>query len=214
MNLILFGAPGAGKGTQANYIGKKFNLYQLSTGDLLRNEIKNKTEIGKKIELIIDQGDFVTDNIVNELLKKVITNSLYRNRIIFDGYPRNITQAENLELMLNSDNQSINFIFFLKVNRETIEKRILGRITCEKCNKTFNEYLNKKEEIEKHKCGSKYLKKRKDDNEDAIITRYNEYIKKTKPVLDFYSSRSYFHELDGSQKIQAITNKIEQILTV
>ena len=214
MNLILFGAPGAGKGTQANYIAKKFNLYQLSTGDLLRNEIKNKTEIGKKIELIIDQGDFVTDNIVNELLKKVITNSLYRNRIIFDGYPRNITQAENLELMLNSDNQSINFIFFLKVNRETIEKRILGRITCEKCNKTFNEYLNKKEEIEKHKCGSKYLKKRKDDNEDVIITRYNEYIKKTKPVLDFYSSRSYFHELDGSQKIQAITNKIEQILTV
>ena len=214
MNLILFGAPGAGKGTQANYIGKKFNLYQLSTGDLLRNEIKNKTEIGKKIELIIDQGDFVTDNIVNELLKKVITNSSYRNRIIFDGYPRNITQAENLELMLNTDNQSINFIFFLKVNRETIEKRILGRITCEKCNKTFNEYLNKKEEIEKHKCGSKYLKKRKDDNEDVIITRYNEYIKKTKPVLDFYSSRSYFHELDGSQKIQAITNKIARILTV
>ena len=214
MNLILFGAPGAGKGTQAKYIGKKFNLYQLSTGDLLRNEIKNKTEIGKKIELIIDQGDFVTDNIVNELLKKVITNSLYRNRIIFDGYPRNITQAKNLELMLNSDNQSINFIFFLKVNRETIEKRILGRITCEKCNKTFNEYLNRKEEIEKHKCGSKYLKKRKDDNEDVIITRYDEYIKKTKPVLDFYSSRSYFHEIDGSQKIQAITNKIEQILTV
>ncbi len=214
MNLILFGAPGAGKGTQANYIAKKFNLYQLSTGDLLRNEIKNKTEIGKKIELIIDQGDFVTDNIVNELLKKVITNSSYRNRIIFDGYPRNITQAENLELMLNSDNQSINFIFFLKVNRETIEKRILGRITCEKCNKIFNEYLNKKDEIEKHKCGSKYLKKRKDDNEDVIITRYDEYIKKTKPVLDFYSSRSYFHELDGSQKIQAITNKIEQILTV
>ena len=214
MNLILFGAPGAGKGTQANYIGKKFNLYQLSTGDLLRNEIKNKTEIGKKIELIIDHGDFVTDNIVNELLKKVITNLLYRNRIIFDGYPRNITQAKNLELMLNSDNQSINFIFFLKVNRETIEKRILGRITCEKCNKTFNEYLNKKEEIEKHKCGSKYLKKRKDDNEDVIITRYDEYIKKTKPVLDFYSSRSYFHELDGSQKIQAITNKIARILTV
>ena len=214
MNLILLGPPGAGKGTQAQFIVNKFNLYQLSTGDLLRNEIKNKTEIGKKIELIIDQGDFVTDNIVNELLKKVITNSLYRNRIIFDGYPRNITQAENLELMLNTDNQSINFIFFLKVNRETVEKRILGRITCEKCNQTFNEYLNKKEEIEKHECGSKYLKKRKDDNEDVIIARYNEYMKKTKPVLDFYSSRSYFHEIDGSQKIQAITNKIEQILTV
>jgi len=213
VNLILLGPPGAGKGTQAKFIAKKFNLYQLSTGDLLREEIKNKTEIGKKIELIIDQGDFVKDNIVNELLKKVITNSLYRNRIIFDGYPRNITQAENLELMLNSNNQSINFIFSLKVNRETIEKRILGRITCEKCNKTFNKYLNK-EEIEKHECGVTYLKKRKDDNQESIITRYEEYIKKTKPVLDFYSSRTYFHEIDGSQKIPVITNKIEDILKV
>ncbi len=213
MNLILFGAPGAGKGTQANYIAKKFNLYQLSTGDILRNEIKNKTETGKKIEKIINQGDFVTDNIINELLKKIITSSSCKNRIIFDGYPRNITQAENLELILNADNQSINFIFFLKVNRETIEKRILGRITCEKCNKIFNEYLDSIE-IEKHECGNNFLKKRKDDNEEALIIRYDEYMKKTKPVLDFYSSRSYFHEIDGSQKIQAITNKIEQILVV
>ena len=214
MNLIIFGAPGAGKGTQANFIAKKFNLYQLSTGDILRNEIKNKTSVGKKIELIINQGDFVKDNIISELLKKVITNPLYRNKIIFDGYPRNIEQAENLELMLNSDNQSINFIFFLKVNREIIEKRILGRIICEKCKKIFNEYFDKKEDIEKHKCGTSYLKKRKDDNENVLITRYDEYMKKTKPVLDFYSSRSYFHEIDGSSEIQVITNKIEQILTV
>ena len=213
MNLILLGPPGAGKGTQAKFITKKFNLYQLSMGELLRDEIKNKTEIGKKIDHIIAHGDFVVDEIVNKLLKKIITNSPYRNGIIFDGYPRNITQAENLEIMLNADNQSINFILFLKVTREVIEKRILGRITCEKCNKTFNKYLNN-EEIEKHKCGNNYLKKREDDNEEVIITRYEEYMKKTKPVLDFYSPRSYFHEIDGSQKIQVITNKIEQILTV
>ena len=214
MNLIFFGAPGAGKGTQAIFIAKKFNLYQLSTGDILRNEIKNKTEIGKKIEQIINEGGFVTDSIINDLLKKIITNPSYRNRIIFDGYPRNVQQAENLELMLNADNQSINFIFFLKVNREILEKRILGRIICEKCNKTFNEYLNKKEEIEKHDCGTKYLKKRKDDNEEVLVTRYDEYMKKTKPVLDFYSSRNYFHEIDGTSEIQVITNKIEQILRV
>ena len=213
MNLILLGPPGAGKGTQAEFIANKFNLYKLSTGDLLRNEIKNKTEIGKKIEKIIAHGDFVIDEIVNKLLKKVVTSSQYRNGIIFDGYPRNITQAENLEIVLNADNQSINFILFLKVTREVIEKRILGRITCEKCNKTFNKFLNS-EEIEKHKCGNNYLKKREDDNQEVIITRYDEYMKKTKPVLDFYSSRSYFYEIDGSQKIQVITNKIEQILTV
>ena len=213
MNLILLGPPGAGKGTQAKFIAKKFNLYQLSTGDLLREEIKNKTEIGKKIKHVIAHGDFVVDEIVNQLLKTVTTNPSNRNSIIFDGYPRNINQAENLETILNADNQSINFILFLKVTREVIEKRILGRITCEKCNKTFNKYLNN-EEIEKHKCGNNYLKKREDDNQEVIITRYAEYMKKTKPVLDFYSSRSYFYEIDGSQKIQAITGKIEQILAV
>ena len=209
----MLGPPGAGKGTQAKFIAKKFNLYQLSTGDLLREEIKNKTEIGKKIKHVIAHGDYVVDEIVNQLLKTVTTNSSNRNSIIFDGYPRNINQAENLETILNADNQSINFILFLKVTREVIEKRILGRITCEKCNKTFNKYLNN-EEIEKHKCGNNYLKKREDDNQEVIITRYEEYMKKTKQVLDFYSPRSYFHEIDGSQKIQAITNKIEQILTV
>jgi len=213
VNVIIFGPPGAGKGTQAQNIVNKFKLHQFSTGELLRSEIKNKSEVGNKIEQIIDQGGFVSDDIVNKLLKKLITNLSYRNRIIFDGYPRNITQAESLETMLNADNQSINYILFLKVNREIIEKRILGRIICEKCNKTLNEYLNK-EEIEKHECGITYLKKRKDDNQASIITRYEEYIKKTKPVLDFYSSRTYFHEIDGSQKIPVITNKIDDILKV
>ena len=213
MNVIIFGPPGAGKGTQAQNIVNNFNLHQLATGDLLRMEIKKRTKISKKIEQIIAQGDLVSDDIVNELVKKVITNHNYRNRIIFDGYPRNINQAESLEIMLNGDNQSINFILFLKVTQEIIKKRILGRIICEKCNKTMNEYLNK-EEIDNHECGKNYLKKRKDDNQETIITRYDEYIKKTKPVLDFYSSRSYFHEIDGSEKIQAITGKIQQILKV
>ena len=213
MNIILFGPPGAGKGTQAQNIVSKFKLHQFSTGDLLRSEIKNKSDVGKKIAQVIDKGGFVSDDIVYKLLKNFITNPSYRNKIIFDGYPRNIAQAESLEIMLNADNQSINYILFLKVNREIIEKRILGRIICEKCNQTLNEYLNK-EEIEKHECGTTYLKKRKDDNQESIITRYEEYTKKTKPVLDFYSSRTYFHEIDGSQKIPVITNKIDDILKV
>ena len=207
----MLGSPGAGKGTQSQYIVNKFNLNQISTGDLLRNEIKNKTNIGKEIEQTISKGDFATDDIVNRILKKVVTKIDYRNKIIFDGYPRNLNQAENLELILNSDNQSINYILFLNVPRKIVEERILGRITCEKCNKIFNDFMDK-EEIKNHQCGEIYLKKRNDDNLKTLINRYDEYMKKTKPVLDFYSSRNNFYEVDGSEKIEVISNKIEQIL--
>ena len=213
MNIILLGSPGSGKGTQAQNIVKKFKLYQISTGELLRNEIKNNTDIGKDIEHSLSKGDFANDDVVNNLLKKFVTNSKYRNQIVFDGYPRNLNQAENLEIILNSDNQSINYILFLKVSRTIVEKRILGRITCENCNKIFNEYRDK-EKIETHKCGDKYLKKRKDDNQEVLINRYDEYMKKTNPVLEFYSSRNNFFEIDGSSEIEVISSKIEQILRV
>jgi len=213
VNVIIFGAPGAGKGTQAESISKKFNLFQFSTGDLLRKEIKNKTDIGKEIQNILSQGNFATDDIVNELLEKIVTNPKNKNRIIFDGYPRNINQAKNLEIILKTNNQYIDFILYLKVSREVIEERILERITCEKCNKTFNKIIHKLE-IENHSCGTEYIKTRNDDNKNSIIKRHDEFMTQTKPVLDFYSSRTNFHEIDGSLKIQEIKGKIEQILTV
>ena len=214
MNVIIFGPPGAGKGTQAQNIAKKFNLHQISTGDLLRSEIKKETEIGKEIESIISEGEFATDVIVNKLLDKIIINPDYKNRIIFDGYPRNISQAENLKISLSKDSQSIGAVLYLYVSRNIIEKRIIGRITCEKCNKILNEFFNTKEEIENHECGKDHLKKRKDDNYKTIATRYDAYMERTKPVVDFYSSLSYFHEIDASQKIEVIASKIEQILNL
>ena len=187
MNVIIFGPPGAGKGTQSQNIVKKFKLFQVSTGDLLRNEIKNKTQIGKEIEEIISRGDFATDDIVNKLIKNIIFDPKKKDKLIFDGYPRSLSQAKNLDLLLGSSNQKIDFIFFLNVNKEIIMKRIERR---------------------------KNLEKRSDDDLNTILKRYDTYMETTKPVLDFYSKNPNFYEIDGGEEISIISSKIEQILSV
>ena len=213
MNIILFGPPGAGKGTQAQFIVKKHNYFQLSTGDLLRNEVKQKTSLGIKIEQLISNGEFVSDEIVNKLLRLSIRNLKFRDRIIFDGYPRNVQQAKDLELILSEFSQNVGQIIFLNVSREIIEKRIMGRMTCEKCHMTLNEFFNK-EQINLHPCGKEFLVKRKDDIYETIIARYDTYMSVTKPVLDFYSKNANFTEIDGTAEIEQITSKINGILNV
>ena len=213
MNIILFGPPGAGKGTQAQSIVKKYNYFQLSTGNLLREEVKSKTALGTEIENLISKGRFVSDDIVNTLLRKSITNLKFRDRIIFDGYPRNIEQAKNLELILHEFDQTIGHIIFLNVSKDTIEKRIMGRVICEKCNMTLNEFFNK-EQIELHPCGKEFLQKRKDDNLDVIVERYDTYMNSTRPVLNFYSKNLNFTEIDGAAEIEQNTNKINDVLIV
>ena len=213
MNIILFGPPGAGKGTQAQFIVKKHNYFQLATGDLLRNEVKKKTPLGNQIEKLISNGKFVPDEVVNNLLRQAINNLKFRDRIIFDGYPRNIEQAVNLQDILKEFNQVIGHIIFLNVSREIIEKRIMGRLTCDKCHMTLNEFFNKNE-IELHPCGKEFLLKRQDDNLETVIARYDTYMSATNPVLDFYSKNAHFTEIDGTAEIEVITSKINAILNV
>jgi adenylate kinase len=213
VNIILFGPPGAGKGTQSQLIVKKHNYFQLSTGDLLRNESKNNTNLGKEIESIISKGNFVSDEIVNKLLEQTILNLKFRDRIIFDGYPRSIDQANNLELILKKFNQKIDLIISLVVPRKIIEKRIIGRLTCDKCNLTLNEFFNK-EEIDLHPCGKEFFVKRKDDNLETIMSRYDIYTKTTEPVLNYLSKNPNFQQIDGTLEIDEITRKIDTFINV
>ena len=187
MNLILFGPPGAGKGTQAKYLVKRLNAFQISTGDMLREEIKKNSDIGKKIINDMNDGKFVSDEIVNKLIEKTISDPQKKNKLIFDGYPRSLSQAKNLDLLLKKLDIKINFIFFLNVDKNTIIKRIEKR---------------------------KILEKRSDDDVDTILKRYDTYMETTKPVLDFYSENSNFYEVDGTQGIDQITAKIDAFLNV
>ena len=187
MNIIIFGPPGAGKGTQAKLLAEKLNNFQISTGDMLRDEIKKDTDVGKKIINNMNNGKFVEDEIVNKLLEKIIFDIKKKNKLIFDGYPRTINQAKNLENLLSKSDQKIDYIFFLNVNKDSIIARIEKR---------------------------KILEKRTDDEANTILKRYDTYMEITKPVLEFYSSRNYFYEIDGSEKIEVISSKIDQILSV
>ena len=187
MNIILFGPPGAGKGTQSKYLVNKLKAFQISTGDLLREEIKKNSDIGKAITNDMSNGKFISDDIVNKLIENLISDPQKKNKLIFDGYPRSLSQAKNLEVLLKNSNQSIDLILFLNVDKETILKRL------------------EKRKIEEN---------RSDDDTHTIVSRYEKYMETTQPVLNFYSENPNFKEIDGSLEIEEITRKIDAFINV
>ena len=187
MNIILFGPPGAGKGTQSKYLVNKLNAFQISTGDLLREEIKKNSDIGKAITDDMKKGKFISDDIVNKLIENLISDPQKKNKLIFDGYPRSLSQAKNLEVLLKNSNQSIDLILFLNVDKETILKRLEKR---------------------------KIIENRSDDETETIVRRYEKYMETTQPVLNFYSENPNFKEIDGRLEIDEITRKIDTFINV
>ena len=187
MNIILFGPPGAGKGTQAKYLVKKINGFQISTGDMLRNEINKNSEIGKRITDHMRDGKFVSDEIVNKLIKNLISDLKNSKNLIFDGYPRSLSQAKNLDILLEASNQKIDLILYLKVDKDTVVKRLEKR---------------------------KIIENRSDDETSTILKRFDTYMNTTEPVLNYYSKNPKFKEIDGSLEIDEITRKIDTFINV
>jgi adenylate kinase len=211
MNLVIFGPPGAGKGTQSKFIVKKYNLFQLSTGELLRKEIINKTQLGSDISSIMNSGNLVSDLVVSDLIEKFIKKKEYKNRLIFDGYPRNKAQAENLNNLLKKYDQKINLVLKLSVSLDIIKKRISGRSVCSICGKIYNEFFNPAP-INTDCCASKYLQKRSDDTLEIAISRYKTYEKNIKPVIDFYDETKLLKVVNGETSIGEITNEISELI--
>ncbi len=185
MNIVIFGPPGAGKGTQSKFIVEHFNLHQVSTGELLRKEIKDNTKLGQEISSIINIGNLVSDDIVGDLIEKYLSNKIYKNRLIFDGYPRNLSQAKNLDFLLKKYNQKIDIALKLSVSLETIKKRISDR---------------------------KNIEKRKDDSEDIAIKRFENYENNIKPVINFYKQSNLLKVVNGETSISEISNEISGLM--
>ena len=185
MNIIIFGPPGAGKGTQSDFIVKRHNLFHVSTGDLLRNEIKKKTPLGEQISSIVNKGSLVSDEIVSTLIRNVVSIVEYKNRFIFDGYPRNLLQAKNLDKILNENEQKIDLVLKLSVSLDTIKKRILER---------------------------QVLEKRADDNEEIAIKRFKTYELSTEPLIEYYKKLNILKEINGERSITQINKEISDII--
>jgi len=211
VNIIIFGPPGAGKGTQSDNLVKDFNLIKVSTGDLLRDEIKKGSLLGKNIEKIIDKGKFVPDKIINDLIEIILSKKDYLNRLIFDGFPRNLNQVKSFEYLLKTYNQKISCVFTLNVDKKNILKRILGRQICSQCGLIFNIYFKPANKTN-HNCDSKYLIRRSDDNEKTIADRYATYVKETFPILKYYQKQNLLHEINGMNEIERIYKEICSIM--
>jgi adenylate kinase len=213
MNIIIFGPPGAGKGTQSKFIVDKYDLFQLSTGEILRNEIKNKTDLGLKISSIMNSGSLVSDNIVSDLIEKFISKDDLKNRFIFDGYPRNLEQAKNLTNLLKKYDQKIDLVLSLSVSLDLIKKRISGRSVCSLCSKIYNEFFNPAP-INTDCCASKYLQKRSDDTLEVGVRRFQTYEKNTKQLIEFYKNLDLLKVVDGESAISQINTEISALIDI
>ena len=207
MNIVLFGAPGAGKGTQAKELIKKYEIPQISTGDILREAIANKTPLGLEAKKLMDGGNLVSDDLVNGLVEARLQEADCEKGFILDGFPRTVAQAEALDKILEKFNKKIEKVIALDVSNDEIIERITGRRVSKKTGKIYhikyNPPVDEKEED---------LEQRADDNKETVMKRLEVYNKQTAPVLEYYKKQNKVYTVDGAKKLEEITKDIIDIL--
>ena len=209
MNILFLGAPGCGKGTQSKIIIKKFGIPQISTGDLLRLEIKSESSLGNEIKDVMASGKFVSDDLVLSLVSKKLEQDECKNGFILDGYPRNISQAKSLDKLFDEKKINLEYVFLIDVPSEILIQRCTGRLLCTTC-----DYIGNTDRGEKigDKCEQGELYQREDDKEETVKSRLNVYNEQTAPIIDFYSAKNILHKLIGGDDPALLSNKITEIL--
>jgi adenylate kinase len=212
MRLVLLGAPGAGKGTQAKKLIEKYGTPQISTGDILRKAVTDGTPLGKEAKSYMDKGELVPDSVVIGLVKERLAKDDCKNGFILDGFPRNTSQAQTLDGVLAMMNTPITVALSVDVDKDDLMKRLTGRRTCRKCQQMYNVYFStsKKDGI-CDKCGGE-LYQRDDDKEETIKNRLDVYEKSTAPLIDYYRKKGILKSVMGVGSIDEIFNKVCEIL--
>ncbi|MDI9641986.1 MAG: adenylate kinase [Archaeoglobales archaeon] len=212
MNLILLGAPGAGKGTQAKIITDNFKIPQISTGDMLREAVAKGTELGKKAREYMNQGKLVPDEVVIGIVKERLKQKDCENGFILDGFPRTIAQAEALDTMMSELGKKIDAVININVSEDEIVKRIVNRRICEKCGAIYHLiYDPPKKSGVCDKCGGE-LYQRDDDKEEVVRERFKVYRKNTEPLIEYYKRKGILYEVDGTKDIEKVKAEILSIL--
>ena len=213
MRLILVGPPGAGKGTQAQRLVEKYEIPQLSTGDMLRAAVAAGTDTGKKAKAVMDAGGLVSDDIVNAIVSERLDEADCANGFILDGYPRTLAQADAVEAMLVNKGTALDAVVELRVNDDAMVERVSGRYTCANCGTGYHDTLNKpKTEGVCDKCGSTEFKRRVDDNAEAMRTRLQAYYKETAPLIGYYYAKDRLRRVDGMASIDDVSAEIASVL--
>ena len=209
MNILFLGAPGCGKGTQSKMLIKEFGIPQISTGDLLREEIKAGSSLGQELQEIMSTGKFVSDELVLSLVSKKIMQDECKSGFILDGYPRNISQAKSLDSLFTEKNIKLEYVFLIDVPFDTLIERCTGRLLCTTC-----DYIGNTDKGDKigDKCEEGVLYQREDDKEETVKNRLNVYQEQTAPIIDFYKTKGTLHKMIGGNDPEALSNKIRSAL--
>jgi adenylate kinase len=213
MNIILLGPPGAGKGTQAKHLEEVCNLVQLSTGDMLRAEVKSGSELGRKAEAVMKSGGLVPDDLIIAMISDRIDNAQSADGVIFDGFPRTTGQAEALDDMLAEKGMKMDHVIQIELNDNVVVERLSGRFSCAKCGAGYHDKFNRpKQDGKCDNCGGTEFSRRDDDKPETVKVRLKAYHEQTAPILPYYEKKGALITIDGSATIEKVEQEILEVL--